>query len=255
TILHPTFRGERGHPPFLARRLFPAILAHDGEGGLAALLADRESETTEIAVADRGILHDMDRPEDYDRLAAALPHRRHPEPIECEAILDAAGASDGLRRHVHAVAAFAGSLAERLVAGGLALDVDLVRAAALLHDVAKGLPHHADAGAAFVAGLGFPETAAVIARHMDLGRTDPPLDETAIVYFADKLFREDRLVGLEERFAPSFSKFRDDPAALAGARRRHAAAEAIRHAVAARIDWPWAAHDAMPPLAGTGTAP
>ncbi len=257
-ILLPTFRGERGHPPFLARRLFPAILAHDGEGGLAALLARHEAETTEIAVVDRGILHDMDRPEDYVRLAEALTHRRHPEPVECEAILDAAAASDALRRHLHAVATFAGTLADRLTAGGLALDVDLVRAAALLHDVAKGLPRHAEAGAAVVAALGFPEVAAVIARHMDLGRTDPPLDEAAIVYFADKLFRDDRLVGLEERFAPAFLRYRDDPAALAGVRRRHDAAEAICHAVAVRIDWPWATLDAAPTprvVATAGTSP
>jgi len=246
TILHPTFRGERGHPPFLARRLFPAIFAHDGAGGLAALLARREADTDEVAVVDRGILCDMDVPEDYARLVELLAHRRHPEAIECEAILDAAVVSDRVRRHVRAVAAFAATLAERLAAGGLALDVDLVRAAALLHDVAKGLPRHAETGAAVVSALGFPEVAAVIARHMDLGEdvgTEPPIDETAIVYLADKLFREDRLVGLEERFAQAFRRFRDDPAALAGARRRHGAAEAIRHAVAGHIDWPWASLD------------
>lgn len=242
TVLHPTFRGERGHPPFLARRLFAEIGEAEPAGGLAGLLERRRTETAEIAVIDRGILLDMDRPEDHARLAAALSHRRHPEPAECEAVLEAAATPEPVRRHCRAVARLATALAEGLVLVGLPVDPDRVRAAALLHDVAKGHPRHAEIGADLVACFGFPDLADPIGRHMDLGidpaAGEPVLDDAAVLHLADRLVCEDRRVSLEERFAPALSRFRDSPDALAGARRRLAVAEALLHAVEARIELP-----------------
>lgn len=238
-VLHPTFRGERGHPPFISQRLFAEILSGDGDGGLAALLARHPAETTEVTVFDRGILHDMDHPDDHTRLASAWNHRHMPEPVECEAIHEAAATSAAIRGHCRAVAAFASAMAERLAARGLPLDIDLVRAAGLLHDIAKGHPRHAEAGADLLCRLGYPAVAEVIARHMDLGTTTiPTLEEAEIVHLADKLVCEEHRTTLDERFAPAFRRFHDDPAALAGARRRRAAAETVLHAVEALIDLP-----------------
>lgn len=239
TVVHPTFRGERGHPPFLPRALFAEIVANDGVGGLMALLERHDGEAGEIAVVDRACLHDMDHPTDHERLAAALPHRHVPEPEECEAILEAQAVEPRIRRHCRAVAAFAVAMAERLIAAGVTLDLDLVRAGGLVHDVAKGHPRHAEIGAAMLRELGFASVAAVVARHMRLDFVDgDPIDEAVVVHLADKLIMEERRVTLAERFAAAERRFRDDPAALAGARRRHAAAEAALHAVEARIDLP-----------------
>jgi molybdenum cofactor cytidylyltransferase len=238
-VVHPTFRGERGHPPFLARRLFADILDFDGDGGLAALLGRRTAETTDVAVIDRGILHDMDHLDDHSRLATALAHRHVPEAIECAAIHEAAATSEAIRRHCLAVSAFATAMAERLVAHGVALDVDLVRAAGLLHDVAKGHPRHAEAGADLLCRLGYPAVAGVIAAHMDLGVVETPaLDAAEIVHLADKLVCEEHRVTLDERFSHAFRRFNENPEALAGARRRRAGAEAVLHAVEALIDLP-----------------
>lgn len=240
-VVHPTFRGERGHPPFLPRALFAEIVANAGDGGLAALLERHDHEAVEIAVVDRACLHDMDHPADHERLAAALPHRHVPEPEECEAILEAQAVEPRIRRHCRAVADLAVAIAERLIAAGVALDLDLVRAGGLVHDVAKGHPHHAEIGAATLRDLGFPSVAAVVARHMALDFVEgDPIDEAVVVHLADKLIAEERRVTLAERFAAAERRFRDDPAALAGARRRHAAAEAALHAVEARIDLPQA---------------
>lgn len=239
TVLHPTFRGERGHPPFLARALFREILAFDGEGGLAALLDRRAEAAAEVAVFDRGILHDMDHPADHLRLSGALAHRHVPEAIECAAIHEAAATSEAIRRHCLAVSAFATAMAERLMARGIVLDIDLVRAAGLLHDIAKGHPRHAEAGADLLCRLGHPAVAGVIAAHMDLGVVETPvLDEAEIVHLADKLVCEERRVTLDERFSQSFRRFNENPEALAGARRRRDGAEAVLHAVEALIDLP-----------------
>lgn len=245
SIVHPTFRGVRGHPPFLPRALFGEIGRGDGEGGLRALLARHDARAHEVAVFDRACLHDMDHPVDHERLVAARAHRHVPEAEECEAILEGHAVADRIRRHCRAVAAFAVGLAERLVAAGIALDVDLVRAGALLHDLAKGHPRHAEIGAAAVRDLGFPMVAAVVARHMAIDFSDgDPIDEAAVVHLADKCIAEERRVTLADRFAEAERKFRDDPAALAGARRRRAAAEAILHEVEARIEIPARAPDA-----------
>lgn len=238
-ILHPTFRGERGHPPFLPRSLFAEILAGDGDGGLRALLARHAGEAAEVAVFDRACLHDMDHPADYARLATALPHRHVPEPEECEAILEGWAVADPIRRHCRAVAALAVAWSERLAAAGVRLDLDLVEAGALLHDLAKGHAHHAEIGAAMVSELGFPTVAEIVAKHMRIDFADGDrLDEAAIVHLADKCVAEERRVTLAERFAASERRFRDDPAALAGARRRRASAEAIRRELEARIALP-----------------
>ncbi|EJW10671.1 HD domain protein [Rhodovulum sp. PH10] len=238
-IVHPTFRGVRGHPPFLCASLFETIGRCDPCGSLRDLLeaheAARPAAVREVAVFDRGCLRDMDYPADYRRLVAALARHRAPDPEECDAMLDAAAAGDTVRAHGRAVAALAETLAERLAAAGVRIDVDLVRAGALLHDIAKGRRRHAEVGAAMVRAFGFPEVARVVARHMEIAFDGETLDEAAVVHLADKLVTGERRVGLAERFAPALARFRDDPEALAAARRRLATAEAILDAVVLRL--------------------
>ena len=164
----PIFGGERGHPPFIGRALFGEILESDGEGGLRAILARHEHEAASVAVFDRGCLMDMDCPDDYRRLLAALPHHHVPDADECEAMLEVASAPEPVRRHCRAVAALATHLARQLKEAGERLDVDLVQAAALVHDIAKGRPDHAEAGAALVREFGFPAVADVAARHQTI---------------------------------------------------------------------------------------
>jgi molybdenum cofactor cytidylyltransferase len=72
-ILYPTCRGRRGHPPLLATSYREAILAWPGDGGLSALLKQYQEDAASIETGDEGILLDMDTPEDYERLRAALP--------------------------------------------------------------------------------------------------------------------------------------------------------------------------------------
>ena len=249
-IVHPTFRGERGHPPFIGRALFGEILESDGEGGLRAILARHEREAASVAVFDRGCLMDMDRPDDYRRLVAALAHHHVPDAEECEAILDVAAAPEPVRRHCRAVAALATRLARQLNEAGVPLDAHLVRAAALVHDIAKGRPDHAEAGAALVREFGFPGVADVVAQHMSIA-FDGKIDESAVVYLADKLIQGEVPVRLETRFAPAFTRFAGDAGALAGARQRYADAEAILSAVESWIG-PLESQTGHAPLAKMG---
>lgn len=231
-VVHPVFDGVRGHPPLVGRALFPAILAGSGEGGLAALLGRYEDRTAEVAVFDRGTLFDMDRPDDHVRLMARLARRRVPEAEECEAILDRLAVDETVRDHCRAVAELALSITACLVEAGAALDIDLVCAGGVLHDLAKGRLHHAELAARYLAREGFPELARVVAAHMELPFVDgDPIDEAVVVHLADKLIRGERRVSLDERFSTAIRRWRDDPVVYAAIRRRQAAVAAMARAV------------------------
>jgi molybdenum cofactor cytidylyltransferase len=234
-IVHPTFLGKRGHPPFVGRALFDEILKGDGEGGLRAILARRDADAQSVPVIDRGCLQDMDHVGDYGRALEALEHGQAPDEEECEAMLEAAGTPQPARRHSRKVAGMAFSLALALNKTGAELNPCLAHAAGLLHDIAKGQPRHAEAGAALVRGFGFPAVADAVASHTTIDFDGNRIDEAALLYLADKMYRGETRVRLEERFAPSFELFANDEDALAGARRRYGDARAILDAVEARL--------------------
>lgn len=220
-ITYPRFSGRRGHPPLLSRFLFPEILAGKGEGGLRALLANHLAAASDVNVLDEGVVLEMDSYESYAQLEKLASRRHLPTPAECEAILATRPTSDSLRQHGRAVTAVARTIAARLAARGVAIDLNLVLAASLLHDIAKGQPGRAETGAALVEGLGYLIVAEVIRQHAAMTFDGTTPNEAAIVFLADKLVRRDRRVSLEERYQPTFERFRDQPEALAGARRRY----------------------------------
>ena len=64
----PVFRGRRGHPLAIARRLIAEVLILDPEVGLRQLLALHPDELCEVESDSPGVLADLDTPEDYQRL-------------------------------------------------------------------------------------------------------------------------------------------------------------------------------------------
>lgn len=234
-VLYPTFLGRRGHPPFLSRRLFPEILAGDGAGGLEAVLRRHEARAAEVAVFDEAILLDMDTPRDYGLLRARARAPGIPSRAECLAMLAARPVPEAVLRHCEAVAWVAGFLADALAGRGVAMDPDLVRAGALLHDLAKGEANHAARGAWMVERQGFPRVAPVIASHSDLVFVGSVPDERDVVYLADKLVSGDRVVTLEERLRRTEARLAGDAAALRGMVRRHDTARRIAAAIETRL--------------------
>ena len=226
-ISYPRFSGQRGHPPLIARPLFAEILGGQGDGGLRALLQTHQANAADVDVLDEGIVLDMDTPQDYEQLAQLALRRHLPTPAECEAILATRPTSDPLRRHGRAVSAVARTIATKLATRGVAIDQGLVLAASLLHDIAKGQPNHAELGATLVENLGYPAVAEVIRQHMAMSFDGSTTNEAAIVFLADKLVSKDRRVSLEERYRPSFERFREQPEAFQGATRRYETACAV----------------------------
>jgi len=231
-VVYPMFRGRRGHPPLISRRLFAAIVGGPGEGGLREVLARHDEEACAVRVLDEGVVLDLDTRADYQAACASLGDRSLPSPGECVELLADLGVGELVVRHGQAVAEIGGRIARALGRAGVALDVGLVETAGLLHDLAKGRADHAAEAGRLLAGLGFPRLARVVSVHTDL----PPgegerLDEGAVVFLADKLVRGDRVVSLEERFQAALERFSGSPEARAAVERRREAAGAVAERV------------------------
>lgn len=209
-VTYPTFRGERGHPPLIAASLIPLIRTQERPEGLRGLLAEQETVARDVAVVDEGVVADMDTPEDYSKLKEWADNRGIPTPAECEEILSRWHTSAEVIRHSRLVANVACEIAAALNRTGVALNPAWVGAAGLLHDLAKPKVrrNHARIGARILCSLGFPAVAGSVAMHMDFDyELGEPLNETAVVYLADKLVQGDRLVTIDERFVPAWMKY------------------------------------------------
>jgi molybdenum cofactor cytidylyltransferase len=239
-IVYPVFEGRRGHPPLIARKILAEAAEEGAAGPLSDLLARHESKAIDLPVADQGIHMDMDTPADYDALRALADCRDIPTRAECEAILAGYSVEPSQVRHSRRVAEVAERIALALARSGFSLNVELVRAGALLHDLAKGRPDHAIVGAELLRSMDFPRVATVVSAHTDLDFSGGQLDESAIVYLADKLVRGESLVTLDQRFGPALARFSDNPLALHAAQRRMATAQAVALAVESRLGAPLA---------------
>jgi putative nucleotidyltransferase with HDIG domain len=216
-VCHPCFDGRRGHPPLVSAELAPEILSWRGQGGLRAFWENHALAVEEVPVADAAILQDLDTEVDYLQMAAGLATEDIPTEDECRVLMTrVAAVPPAVWQHCRAVTEVALSLAGAANSRGARLNLDLVRAAGLLHDIAKTKADHASAGAQLLAGLNYPRVAAAVAVHMDLD-TDPdqPLDEAQLVFLADKLFEGEHLAGLESRLARKMAKYGRDPEARA----------------------------------------
>jgi putative nucleotidyltransferase with HDIG domain len=235
TILYPTFKDHRGHPSLVSSSLAAAILNWKGEGGLRAFLQEHEADSREMAVADEAILLDMDTPQDYHRVQALSIRGDLPSAAECRALMESIQIlPTAVITHCRTVATIARRLADALGAAGVRIDSDLAETAALLHDIARTQADHARTGAKLLEAQGFLRLSPLVADHMDLEVDgEAPLDESQIVFLADKLAAGDRPVDLEERFDRKMAKYGQEPATAARIAHRRDNARRVRDKVEA----------------------
>jgi CTP:molybdopterin cytidylyltransferase MocA len=239
-ICHPTFGGRRGHPPLIGCHHIPSILDWREEGGLGALLTRLERHTVDVPVVDEFIHQDMDRPEDYRSMAVQLKSREIFSPAECAALLDdRLHVPPAVAAHGRAVAEIAMGIGEALNDAGHSLNLRLIQAAALVHDMARGEPGHARCGGKLLRDLDMPLMADIVETHMDLAVLEgQPIGEAEVVFLADKLVQEDRVVGLADRFRRSLDVSPANSPAHDSARRRLATARKTADRIEAVIGRP-----------------
>lgn len=239
-VVYALFDDMRGHPPLVHAELKAAILSHDGSGGLGGLLERFDSTARDIQVADEGVLLDLDTPDAYRRLATRLANAATLTRDECRVMMEKVQRLPGpLIDHCRRVAQVAATLTSAVNERGGALDLRLVRSAALVHDVAKLEINHAAAGAHLLREMGFPAMAAIVATHMDIDLPEnSPLDERQIVYLADKLVDGNTLMRLSKRFNMKQKKYGHDPQVSVKLDHRRRAAVAIQNKVARALGGP-----------------
>ncbi len=237
-IIYPRFDGQRGHPPLIPAAYLKENLSPDHPGGLHAFLDRYEPNTIDVDVPDENILLDCDTPSDYRILVERWSRESIPTEAECEAVFSRFKVSGQVIAHSRVVAELARTLAVLLNCAGLSLDLPLILAAGRLHDIARGQPNHAGAGSKLIAEMGYPRVGAVVAKHMDIQSHGPSVDETDLIYFADKCVEEDRLVSLEERFERSISRYADRPDILKKIIRRFEEAQNIGKRIEALLGHP-----------------
>ncbi|OEU52562.1 MAG: hypothetical protein BA861_03555 [Desulfobacterales bacterium S3730MH5] len=118
-------------------------------------------------------------------------------------------------RHSKVVADVALLIAHKLNTGGQSLDIALIEAGALLHDITKTRSietkeNHAETGGELLASLGYPAVADIARQHIRLDpRLSVPdaLSEAEVVNYADKRVKHDEVVDIEERFRDVLERY------------------------------------------------
>lgn len=211
-IIYPAFCGERGHPPLISASYRGRIIGWHGEGGLKALLMEYDAHAAEVEVVDEYILCDVDSPEDYQRVLACWTRYGVPTNRECEALCRRYTVEKRVWDHSRKVAELACCIGRELNREGLRLDLVLIEAGALLHDLARGRKDHAEAGAAILRGMGYAEVAELVSSHMDITvNAAGSITAQEVVYLADKLAEEDQCVTIEARFRAKVERYAGDP--------------------------------------------
>lgn len=137
-----------------------------------------------------------------------------PSTVTCRRLLAAHSVPTHIRRHSAQVARVARRIAEALHERGEIVDVGLIEAAALLHDIAKApcLESHLDhatEGGRVLRELGLEAVAAIVERHVHLGDWNPrgPVTGAEVVNYADKRVLYIQIVSLPERFRDLIARY------------------------------------------------
>jgi uncharacterized protein len=126
----------------------------------------------------------------------------------CLALIEQHDMLPNIKAHSLQVARIAICLGKNLLAHFPRLNMDLVEAGALLHDIAKTeclktRGNHAALGEAMVRNMGYDSVAPIVGQHVLLEKEyfdNGSMDEVILVHYADKRVVHEEVVGLEERF-------------------------------------------------------
>ena len=143
------------------------------------------------------------------RSKAAIPATK-----ECYEILEETGTLQHIKEHSETVTCVAKEIAEHLNQSGKKVDVDLIVAAALLHDATKTRSlktgeDHAETGAELLRQKGYLEISEIVRQHvrLDCEPSNGKITEAEIVNYADKRVINKDVVGLQERREYIFRRY------------------------------------------------
>ena len=136
--------------------------------------------------------------ESYGRMPLDAPGE-----ADCIYLLKKYETPDNVAAHCMAVSRKAVQIAESLNSS-CSLNRELIKSAAILHDIAKTEKNHAKAAFNYLLKCGYPRLADIVRSHHYLEPGDlEKITESSIVFYADKLISGTEEVTLEERFSKS----------------------------------------------------
>lgn len=144
---------------------------------------------------------------------------------------------DHVKAHCKAVSDTAVKLAQVLNYHGYSLDLALIKGAGLAHDVARTSEEHWRIGADALQSMGYRDEADIIRVHMFYSpfNSVDKLNECDMVCLADRLVKEDKYVGLDERIEYILKKAPDKPEIVANIMARKAETEMLLNDIAGVI--------------------
>lgn len=147
-------------------------------------------------------------------------------------------------RHCVKVSQVACKIGSDLIQKGHGLDMDIIRAGALLHDIAKIKAlklggDHAEIGARILEAQGYERIARIVRHHVYLPRPvekQRHLSEELVVNYADKRVMHTKVVGLEERFADLVARYGTNKDAMRKINELYHQARLMEQMIFSRLD-------------------
>ena len=218
----PRYGWITGHPILIRASVLKALSEYGGNKGLKGAYERMGARVVQVDTVDLGAVTDADTKQDYKMLESYVKVRDIPNKLVCRELLAWFKVGENTARHCEAVAGLAVQMAEKCNAAGAALNLELVYAGGLLHDVGKGSVDHAAAGGRILSMLAHRSVAEVVADHMDLPEEKlNEVNESLLVFLADKLTKGEQRATIEERFAEKRARFKENPEALAALEERY----------------------------------
>jgi uncharacterized protein len=137
-----------------------------------------------------------------------------PTRSQCLALMNQAKMPTHIQKHSFAVAQIAVYLGGLLNQNSVRLNLKLLEAGALLHDVAKDRTlstgeRHEYVGARMLEEWGYTLLSPIVKEHVALDGTvlRGPISESLLVNYADKRVKHDQIVSLDERFSDLIGRY------------------------------------------------
>lgn len=126
---------------------------------------------------------------------------KHISETEAKKLYKAWHTPDRVIAHCNAVSHVAVRLARELNKHGYHLDTDIIKGAGLTHDVARTQEDHAQVGYEILKNLGYDDEAEIVKVHMTYPQYNSvdKLNECDMVCIADRVVKENKYVGVDER--------------------------------------------------------
>jgi len=132
-----------------------------------------------------------------------------PTEEECMLLMKEMGLEDNMKKHSILVAKMAEALGRELIKSGERIDMNLLRASGLLHDIDKKLTlndgkNHGFTSERILSEKGYPEVAKIVRKHRleTIFEDSEGLKtwEEKLVYYADKRANDYKIVSIAERY-------------------------------------------------------